>query len=429
MGKYGSRWLGDNFSSQEYMAYSVTGIMGNNLAGITLAGSDICGFIGNTTAELCGRWYTLGAYYPFSRNHNGWNNEPQEPWMFNTTIVIGSTTIQDVIQDAMYKKLHIIRYLYTQMSLIQEQGGSYFRPLFYDFPDEVGAYEDQELNVMLGPSLKLSVQSGALSQNSTEFYFPTGKWCDVYCRADKNCCLTAPQGGQKQALQTLYPFQAYLHIREGHIVPMQNATDLAKHPFQAPNNTASKELEAGAHDSSKADANDYLANNGYVAQMTTAYLQQNQTDFHIVPSCNATKCAASGTYINDDGVTLDTSQRNTYTLAYEHDVATPPTSMTVTIKTSGLQAKINANDLLNKIEIYDATAFGMDLNAGVTYSVSVNFNAATKKSPQSLGNAAWVDRGDKLEILAPNHFAAAASSSAPAPIDLTEVDTIVFTKQ
>lgn len=196
MGKYGSRWLGDNFSSPEYMGYSVTGVMGNNIAGITLAGSDICGFIGNTNAQLCGAWYTLGAYYPFSRNHNAWNNEPQEPWVFNTTIAVGTTTITDVIQDAMYKKLHMIRYLYTQMSIIQEEGGSYFRPVFYDFPDEAGAYEHQELNVMLGPSLKLSVQSSALNQATTTFYFPPGKWCDVYCRSDKGCCITAPAGGK-----------------------------------------------------------------------------------------------------------------------------------------------------------------------------------------------------------------------------------------
>ena len=57
LGKYGSRWLGDNFSKYEYMGYSVTGIMAHNIAGITLAGSDICGFIGNTTNELCARWY------------------------------------------------------------------------------------------------------------------------------------------------------------------------------------------------------------------------------------------------------------------------------------------------------------------------------------------------------------------------------------
>ena len=69
-GKFGSRWLGDNFSSYKYMSYSVTGVMQQNTFGIPLAGADICGFIGNTTADLCARWYTVGAFYPFSRNHN-----------------------------------------------------------------------------------------------------------------------------------------------------------------------------------------------------------------------------------------------------------------------------------------------------------------------------------------------------------------------
>jgi len=60
-GKYGSRWLGDNFSTYNYLAYSVTGVMMQNIMGIPLAGADICGFNGNTTADLCARWYTVGA--------------------------------------------------------------------------------------------------------------------------------------------------------------------------------------------------------------------------------------------------------------------------------------------------------------------------------------------------------------------------------
>jgi alpha-glucosidase (family GH31 glycosyl hydrolase) len=69
-GKFASRLLGDNFSQEKYMGFSITGIMGQNIMGIQLVGSDICGFQGDTTAELCARWHVVGSFYPFSRNHN-----------------------------------------------------------------------------------------------------------------------------------------------------------------------------------------------------------------------------------------------------------------------------------------------------------------------------------------------------------------------
>jgi alpha-glucosidase (family GH31 glycosyl hydrolase) len=73
-GKYGSRWLGDNFSLAMFMGYSVTGIMNSGMYGMPLAGVDICGFTGPTSPDLCARWTVLGAFFPFSRNHNshGW---------------------------------------------------------------------------------------------------------------------------------------------------------------------------------------------------------------------------------------------------------------------------------------------------------------------------------------------------------------------
>ena len=80
MSKFGSRWLGDNYSKEEFMGLSVTGIMLMNMFGITMVGSDICGFNGNTNPELCARWHNVGAFYPFSRNHNTYGALDQEPY-------------------------------------------------------------------------------------------------------------------------------------------------------------------------------------------------------------------------------------------------------------------------------------------------------------------------------------------------------------
>ena len=76
IGKFSSRWLGDNNSHKAFMGYSVLGIMMMNVFGIPFIGADVCGFIGDTNPELCARWTVVGAFYPFARNHNNWNQIP-----------------------------------------------------------------------------------------------------------------------------------------------------------------------------------------------------------------------------------------------------------------------------------------------------------------------------------------------------------------
>jgi alpha-glucosidase (family GH31 glycosyl hydrolase) len=75
-GAYVSHWNGDNFASWEMLEYSIIGTMNMNIFGIPLTGSDICGFMGNTNEDLCEKWTLVGAFYPFSRNHNALGSTP-----------------------------------------------------------------------------------------------------------------------------------------------------------------------------------------------------------------------------------------------------------------------------------------------------------------------------------------------------------------
>ena len=68
--KWGFHWTGDNYASFEFLRSSITDNFLNQMWGFQMVGPDICGFGGNTTAELCARWFQLATLYPFARSHN-----------------------------------------------------------------------------------------------------------------------------------------------------------------------------------------------------------------------------------------------------------------------------------------------------------------------------------------------------------------------
>jgi alpha-glucosidase (family GH31 glycosyl hydrolase) len=64
------------------------------------------------------------------------------------------------------------------MMKLHLEGGAFYKPLFFEFPNDVNAFFDQEQNIMLGDALKLGVGI-KLGKNATDFYYPSGRWCSI----------------------------------------------------------------------------------------------------------------------------------------------------------------------------------------------------------------------------------------------------------
>lgn len=116
----------------------------------------------------------------------------------------------------MQTKLALIPYYYTEMSLISKNGGAFYKPLFFEFPNDPAAYIDQTHNVMIGAGMKASFQSTEnATVTETRYYFPDGVWCSVFNKSGG--CVTGP----REVTLPSRIYQHYAHIRDGYILPLQ----------------------------------------------------------------------------------------------------------------------------------------------------------------------------------------------------------------
>lgn len=141
-GAYVQHWTGDNLSSWNDLYLSLSEIFNFGLFGIPFVGADICGFAGETTAELCARWMQVGALYPFARNHNAINSRSQEPYAFSEPYVLESS------RKSLQLRYSLLKHYYS-LFLDNNGAGTVFRPIFFEFPNDDKIY-DVDWEFMIG---------------------------------------------------------------------------------------------------------------------------------------------------------------------------------------------------------------------------------------------------------------------------------------
>ena len=133
-GHHAGHWTGDVLSDWSSLHDSITGVINFNLYGIPLVGADICGFNGNTTDKLCQRWTELGAFYPFSRNHNTDNGIDQDP------VSLGPAVVQ-AAKESLERRYELLPYLYTLFVKAHLFGHPVVTPTFFHaHPGDKQAY-------------------------------------------------------------------------------------------------------------------------------------------------------------------------------------------------------------------------------------------------------------------------------------------------
>jgi alpha-glucosidase (family GH31 glycosyl hydrolase) len=212
--RYAAHWTGDNKSNFTFLKLSIGGTFMQNMLGMQMVGSDICGFGGNATEELCARFFQLGSLYPFARNHNEFDAIDQEPY-----------ALGPVVLEAAKKNLKL-RYsllkTYYREFLIRRGVGTIFRPLFFEFYNDSNLFQQEimESQLLIGRVL-MSAPIVEQGQTSRTVFFPGEGWFDLHTGEEY-------KGGSLSKIEVELTDAVPLFVRKGYLVFLQDSTNVTK---------------------------------------------------------------------------------------------------------------------------------------------------------------------------------------------------------
>ena len=146
MHRYGGIWMGDNKSWWSHILMNLQMLPALNMCGFLYTGADLGGFGSDTTEDLVLRWLALGIFTPLMRNHSAMGTREQEAYRFED---------MDGFRHIIGLRYKLLPYLYSEYMKAVLREEMMFRPLAFDYPEDVRAVrvEDQ---LLLGDGLMIA---------------------------------------------------------------------------------------------------------------------------------------------------------------------------------------------------------------------------------------------------------------------------------
>eukprot|EP01017_Pseudomicrothorax_dubius_P020443 TRINITY_DN2230_c0_g3_i2.p1 TRINITY_DN2230_c0_g3~~TRINITY_DN2230_c0_g3_i2.p1 ORF type:complete len:930 (-),score=208.45 TRINITY_DN2230_c0_g3_i2:217-3006(-) len=266
--KYASHWSGDNDARWQWLKLSISHMVTFNMFGIPFVGSDICGFLHDTSEGLCARWMQLGSLYPFSRNHNDMNAKAQEPYALGRTVLRASL-------NSLRLRYSILKHYYTKF-IAQRGRGTIVKPLFFNFPNDEETFKDNVLDTqfMIGKELMAApiVEPGVTER---KIYFPAGSWFALPSNFKTSVNV---QNGTYVEFKCSMEAEPPLFLRGGYLI-LQNKVPLDR-TFKTSDLDNNMILKAALK----------KTQNGYSAKGEFAAVSNYSSDDEIYSSCVESQC-------------------------------------------------------------------------------------------------------------------------------------------
>jgi alpha-glucosidase len=173
MQRYSSVWTGDNTASWEHLWLANIQCQRLAISGVSFAGSDVGGFIGEPDGELYTRWIQLATFHTFFRTHSAGNETKfnQEPWSFGSKY-------EFIVKKFIHLRYQLLPYFYTAFWQHTTYGTPVIKPLsFLDQTDP--ETRDRMDEYCFGDHMLICpvLNPGA---NERVVYIPRGTWYHLW---------------------------------------------------------------------------------------------------------------------------------------------------------------------------------------------------------------------------------------------------------